>query len=233
MRPTPKHLAVAVILATTQLADLALAQTTTAPTAPSGQAARAGVSEEPQRHFDNAVEAYTKKDYTVAANEIRKAARYLHVEAGRATGNARKALDGSVVELGKLAGSVEKGAVKDERIMDTTFAKADHALALAHRTKAAESWTRREYDKAGDELKAAAHDLDRAAGWAGTKAKAGVSRVVTDTKELGNKLATGATWTRDEVGRGFNALGHALNKFGQKIGAKEKAEPVKSGSGSS
>ncbi len=38
------------------------------------------------------------------------------------------------------------------------------------------------------------------------------------------------TWTRDEVGRGFDVLGHALNELGHKIGAKQRAAPVKSGS---
>ena len=71
--------------------------------------------------------------------------------------------------------------------------------------------------------------MESAAGWAGTEAKAGVSGAVADTKALGDKLATGATWTRDEVGRGFDALGHALNEPGHKIGAKQQAAPVKSG----
>ncbi|MHB1620587.1 MAG: hypothetical protein ACYCTY_11510 [Sulfuricella sp.] len=50
-----------------------------------------------------------------------------------------------------------------------------------------------------------------------------------DRAKFFGKLATGATWTRDEVGRGFDALGHALNEPGHKIGAKQQAAPVKSG----
>ncbi|MBI3575509.1 MAG: hypothetical protein HY083_07655 [Gammaproteobacteria bacterium] len=110
------------------------------------------VTEEPQRHFDSAVESFARKDYKAAATEIRKATGYLRLEAGRVTGDAKHALDSSVAELGKLAASVEKGAVKDEKVMDKAFAKADHALALAHRTKAAESWARKEYNQAGYEL---------------------------------------------------------------------------------
>ena len=187
------------------------------------------VTGEPQRHFGSAVEAYVKKDYKSAATEIRKAIGFMRLEAGRVTGDSKQALDNSVTELDKLAASVEKGAVKDEKRMDQAFAKADHALALADRSEAAESWARKEYDKAGYELKAAAHGLESAAGWTGAEAKAGASGAVTDTKALGDKLATGATWTRDEVGRGFDALGHALNELGHKIGAKQEAAPVKSG----
>lgn len=189
------------------------------------------VSEEPQRHFGSAVEAYAKKDYKAAATEIRKAAGYVRLEAVRATGNARQALDSSVAELDQLAASVEKGAVKDEKLMDKAFANANHALALAHRTKAAESWARKEYDKAGYELKAAAHGLESAAGWAGAEAKAGASGAVADTQALGGKLASGATWTRDEVAKGFESLGNAINALGQKIGSSKKAAPVNVGLG--
>ena len=110
--------------------------------------------------------------------------------------------------------------VKDEKSMDMDFARANHALALAHRAEAAESWTRKDYNKAGSDLKAAARDLESAASWAGAKAKAGASGAVADTEALGDKLATGATWTSDEVGQGFDVLGHALDKLGHKIGAK-------------
>lgn len=188
------------------------------------------VSEEPQRHFGSAVESFARKDYKAAATEIRKATGYMRLESGRVTGDAKQALDSSVAELGHLAASVEKGAVKSEKVMDKAFATANHALALAHRTKATESWAHKEYDKTGYELKAAAHGLESAAGWAGAEAKAGASGAVADTKALGDKLATGAIWTRDEVGRGFDALGHALNELGHKIGAKQQAAPVKSGS---
>lgn len=189
------------------------------------------VTEEPQRHFSSAVEAYAKKDYKAAAAEIRKATGYLRLEAARVTGDAKQALDGSVAEIDKLAASVEKGAVKDEKVMDKAFANANHALALAHRTKAVESWARKEYNEAGYELKAAAHGLESAAGWAGAEAKAGASGAVADTEALGDKLATDATWTRDEVAKGFESLGNAINALGQKIGSSKKAAPVNVGGG--
>ncbi len=100
------------------------------------------VSEEPQRHFTDAVAAYAKKDYQAVATDIRKAAGYLRLEAGRASGAAEQELDHSVAELDKLAASVEKGAVKDKQSLANAFARANHALALAHRSKAAELWAR-------------------------------------------------------------------------------------------
>ncbi len=183
------------------------------------------VSGEPQRHFTNAAAAYAKKDYKSAATDIRKATGYLRLEAGRATGDAKQELDRSVVQLDTLAASVENGAVTDEQSLDTAFAKADHALALEHRSKAAESWTRKEYDQAGYELKAAAQGLESAAGWVGGEAQAGASATVADTRALGDKLASGATWTRDEVTKDFESLRNSINALGQKIGGAKKASP--------
>ena len=188
------------------------------------------VSEEPQRHFGSALAAYVKKDYHAAATEIRKATSYVRLESGRATSEAKQALETSVAELDTLAASVEKETVKDEKALVTAFTHSNYALALAHRAKGAESWAGKEYDKVGYEFKTAAHGLENAAGWAGAEAKTGAAAAVAETKVLGNKLASGATWTREEVAKGFESLGNAINALGQKIGSNKKAAPVNVGS---
>lgn len=185
------------------------------------------VSEEPQRHFTDAAAAYARKDYQATAAEIRKATGYLRLEAKRATGVAEKELNSSVAQLDKLADAVDKGGVKSEQSLDSAFEKADHALALSHRAKAAESWARKDYDKAGYELKAAAQGLEGAAGWAGGEAKAGAQATVADTRALGDKLVAGVTYTRDEVAKGFESLGNSINALGRKIGGAQMAPPFK------
>jgi hypothetical protein len=175
------------------------------------------VAEEPQRNFTNAVANYARKDYKGAATDIRKATSYLRLEAGRATGEPKLELDRSVAQLDTLAASVEKGAVKDEHAMAIAFANANHALALEHRSKAAESWARKDYDTVGYELKAASFGLESAAGWAGGEAKAGAPATVAEARAVGNKLASGGAWTRDEVVRGIEALGHSIDELGRKM----------------
>jgi hypothetical protein len=183
------------------------------------------VSEEPQRHFTDAVAAYARKDYKVAATDIRKATSYLRLEADRATGAAKQELVKSVAELDTLAASVERGAVRNEQSMTKVFARADHALALEHRSNAAESWARKEYDKAGYDLKAAAQGLESTAGWIGKEAKVGVSATVADIRALGDRLVAGGAWTRDEITEGFESLGKDINALGRKIGSTTKASP--------
>jgi hypothetical protein len=163
------------------------------------------VADEPQRHFGAAVEAFAKKDYKAAAADVRKAAAYVRLESARAVGEAKKGLDAANTELEKTAQALDKGTVKTESDMNKAFANANHALALAHRAKAAESWAHKAYDQAGYELKAAA-----AAGTA-------------DARAIGDKLAGGGVWAKDEVAKGFESLGSAINKLGQSIGSKTKA----------
>jgi hypothetical protein len=184
------------------------------------------VTDEPQRHFTDAVADYAKKDYKAAAADIRKGVSYMRLETARASGDARRELHSSIMQLDKLADAVAKGAVKDRQTMASDFARANHALALAHRANAAQSWARKEYDKTGYELKAAAHGMQSAAGWLGTEASTGASATVAATEAVGDKLVAGANWTRDEVGKGFEALGKGINALGQKIGGTRQAAAV-------
>lgn len=183
------------------------------------------VSEEPQRHFMAAVAAYGQRDFGKAGTEIHKAASYVRLEAGRATGDARQRLNRSVRALDALASSVTKGTLTDSRVMERIFARADNALALSHRAKASSAWIDKRADDAGYELKAAAHGLDGAAIWAGKTAKEGAGDVVDQTRTLGDKLASGAATTADEVRKGFALFDRGLAKVARDIGASTDADP--------
>jgi hypothetical protein len=187
------------------------------------------ISAEPQHHFTHAIADYAKKDYTAAAADIRKAASYLRLEAGRAEGDSKQALDSSVAELDNLAVSVDHGAMSDEHSMSKAFARADHALALEHHANATEAWTDKQYQKAGYELKAAARSLEDAAASVGGEAKAAASVTVADTRALGDKLASGAHWTREEVANGLESLGNGIDEVGRKIAGTNTAAPATSG----
>jgi len=181
------------------------------------------VVQEPQRHFTAAVADLASHDYRASATDIRKADGYLRLEAGRATGAARLSLDNSVARLDKLAASVEAGTDTDARDLQRAFAAADHALAQAYHDKAAGSWVRRDYDRTGYALRAAAQSLESAADWAGDKARSGAADTVTDTRALADKLAAGAGWTRDEVAAGLKHLGTGIDDMGKQLNPKTAA----------
>lgn len=187
------------------------------------------VAGEPQRHFGAAIEAYARKDYQAAASEVRKAAGYVRLESARAVGSAGIELDAAAAALEKTAGSLDKGAVRTGKDLDRVFAKADHALALAHRAEAAQSWARKSYDQTGYELKAAAQGIEGAAAWSGADVRAAAAAGAADARAIGDKLASGGVWAKDEVAKGFESLGTALNTMGRSIGSRGKAAPFDAG----
>lgn len=181
------------------------------------------VSEEPQRHFNAAIEAFAKAHHEQAAVEVQKAAAYLRLEAARAAGDTKSALDGSAAELTKLASSLERGTRGAGADIKLAFARAEHALAASHRVKAVESWTGKAYRDAGYELMAAAHGLESSATWIDAEAVREASHAAEATRALAEKLVGGGVWAKDEISRGLQALGRALDRVGRALKAPDGA----------
>lgn len=226
----PLAIAIVAILAT--LAPALYAQTER-PQPQATQPAPADMPEAPpvdeaERHFGAAAEAFARKEYKRAAEEIREGKALVELEAARADQEGRKALEGAASDLKKLATAVEKGSVKDGKALAMAFAKTENALARSHRVAASKSWLKKEYERAGTELKSAALHLENAATWAGGEIKAAGGAAATDARALGDKLERSAAWTRDEVAKGFESLGNAINALGQKIRGN-KASPAAAG----
>ncbi len=53
----------------------------------------------------------------------------------------------------------------------------------------------------------------------------GVGRCGGGTPGIGDKLASGGVWARDEVAKAFYSVGHALDDIGHEIGVRHKAAP--------
>ncbi|MCC6870171.1 MAG: hypothetical protein IT522_15240 [Burkholderiales bacterium] len=181
---------------------------------------------ESHEHLRQAMAAYLRNDYRSAATDVRKTAGYVRLEAARASGATRAALVDSDRELGALATRLDTGSVTSKQDLARSFARAEHSLAVAHRSRAAEAWVRKAYDSTGYELDAAAQGLEGSASWLGDEAVHRVRDSVADARAVGDKLAAGGVWTRDEVAKGFTALAQGLNAIGRGIGRKDAAKPV-------
>ena len=167
--------------------------------------------QEPDRHFQNAHQAFLAKDYEKAAQEIRKGEAFVKLEASSANGDVRPSLQSSAQELERLAAAMRKGTVKDVRDVDNIFSRADHVLAQSHQVKAKESWTKKETVRTGYEMKAAALLLEQSAGWAGNEAKTGAAAIVADTRTLAGKLTAGGEYAAAEVDKGLDELGKSIS----------------------
>lgn len=222
MKLNLKPFVISIMIVSTSLPTALFAHTLNNPDAQSALASPVLRSEEPQRHFNTAAQAFTKKDYKTAASEIRKSSEYLNHEAERASGDVKQALNQSTHDLDKLADEIENKAVKDEKSLHIEFSRANYALALDHYLKAYDAWGRKEYNDVGHELKAAAGSIKNSAMWADRRLDEDASGSVASSIAMGNKIISGATdWTRDQVSHVFRGLGSALDDLGNKISTKQ------------
>lgn len=183
------------------------------------------LTDEPHRHFGAALEAYLKHDDRAAAAQVRQAAAHLRLEAARAGGDTRRLLERSDARLGALAAALGSATRPTEQTLVAAFEQAEHALALSRRAQAADAWARHEDREAGYALKAGARAAENAAGWAGTEAKASTAALAADARSVGDRLAEGGRWTRDEVSRGLDALRRALDRPGDAGAAAAASAP--------
>ena len=172
---------------------------------------------EPQEHFQNAHEAFLKKDLQRAAEEIRKASAFVKVEAGRATDDGKQSLLASVRDLDKLADAVEGGTIPSVKHLDDAFGRVDHALAAHHHRMAREFEGQKAAQKAGYELKAAAFYVEQGLAWAGQKADAIGAAAIQGAQTLAGKLIAEGGSGLDRFGQGYEAIGKAIEQLGQKI----------------
>jgi hypothetical protein len=172
---------------------------------------------EPQRHFVGAMRAYERQDNKTTVTEMQKATGYLRLEAGRATDYAKRALDGAVAGLGKLALCIVLARMTGRKSVEDQFAVADLALALAHRAKSSEWWARGDNRISGYELKAAAGCLEDASAWVGNGIGPSASKAARDAKAMAERLIRGDGPERDEAAQGFVSFGSAVEALGRKI----------------
>jgi len=173
-----------------------------------------------EQTFQKARKDYLQKDMKAAADEVRKGAAYLKSEAAAAKGKGKEALTASYRELEKLAGELEKGTVKTAKEMEMAFARAYNALATNSHVKSAESWAKKEYKKAGDELEAAVGEMEKGYAWAGQKAEAATQKVIRESKELSRELKAGASQATAKTEKGLKDMENEISALGRKIASK-------------
>jgi hypothetical protein len=176
--------------------------------------------------FSAATQAIARHDDRQAAADLRDAAALLDREADRAGGDAKRALVAARADLERSARALDHGTEQTAHELDRSFARADHAMALAQREQAAQSWSEKAYARSGRELKEAAASLDDAGDWVGGRAQAAAHAAAAGADAFGDKLARGGHWARDEVASGFDSLGRGLDELGRDVGVHAKARKL-------
>jgi hypothetical protein len=175
------------------------------------------LADEPHRHMEKAHEEFTKKEFHLAATELRKAAAYLHAAAHHSTKVAKNALTEAASELDRLAMEVTEDSVKSSKSLDAAFARAEHALARYHEERAKEAMDKGHRRTAGEYLHSAITHVENAAKWTGHKLEKGSVEALNFSRTVSGKLIDGAGIAVDEVGKGIEFVGKETEQLGQHI----------------
>jgi serine protease Do len=177
--------------------------------------------------FHVALKAFSEKQWPKAAAQINDAARYLQLKARQATGESKTELSSAADELRSLGSEVEKGAVTDETKLKDAFADAHHALAQAYHEQAATALAHKDTHGAGQDLKQAATELEKALTWAGHKIAAETAVVIADAKTWADSLLSGSAGADgQEAQKKIENLGVEIRKTGKSSSDPASAKAV-------
>jgi hypothetical protein len=175
-----------------------------------------GFVDEPNHHFGLARKAFAMKDYATASAELLKCAGFVKLEATRASGEDRRALEDAVIRLAELADAVKGRTIASIEKLDSAYSRAELALALHHEAKAQEFWKAENHKSAGQDLKAASMHLENSMKYAGEKTEAETKTAIQEANDLGQKLVEGTALAADKVGTAMQNLGAKIEEWGKK-----------------
>jgi len=163
-------------------------------------------------HFHTARDKFMGDYLGQAADEIRIGAAIMKLEAARATPMGKEPLMDSIGELNDLANRIEMNTVADASELDEAFGRANYALANHRQLKAKEYHEKGEEEKASNELRAAASNIERGFGWAGEKMGEGAITTINGARLLTGKVIQAPGWVISKTGRALAAVGRGAGK---------------------
>ena len=173
------------------------------------------LADEPERHFAHARASYLKSDARAAAAELRKAGVHLRVAAAHAAARTKLELTQSEHAIEQLARRMESGAVNSVEEMDLVTSRALHSLADYQYVRAADAWRHHEQQVAGQYLRSAANNLEFATQRTGLALRNATAEVARESRALSSRMIEGTGFIMDEVGAGFEAFGHQIERVGK------------------
>jgi hypothetical protein len=170
-------------------------------------------------HLQNAREHFTQKDLTAAAADLRKAAALLKLEAGSAlTPEDKELLQTSAQELDRLAAEMQQKAAVTDTELNHAIARAHYGSARHYYRQAMEDWTKKATAQAGHDLRAAVDHVQRGLASAGGTLTAATRAALDEARVLAGKMIAETGFVLDRFGEGYQAVGQAIEGFGEQLG---------------
>lgn len=120
-------------------------------------------------HFYLARVDLEEKKYQDTAADLRTTIPFVELEANRAEGKERSALENSIADLEQLADRLEKGEAVSEKDLHEAFSRTQFALAMNSWVKASESYQEKHLGRATRALHASQLHLESSIEWAKQK----------------------------------------------------------------
>jgi hypothetical protein len=174
----------------------------------------------PGTYFHRAHEEFLKKDYALAAVDLREAAAYVRLQARRSTyPEHSNALYAAANRLSNLAREVQRKELKSAAWLDREFARAHYALAEHDYVMARESWNKKQPYATGCNLDAAAFNLESGYSWTNQEMGSAGFDAVADANALADELIAGepknyaVSATLDAVHNAIDSLSTVVDKL--------------------
>jgi hypothetical protein len=162
-------------------------------------------ADKPEEYFEETVSDLDAVGPKAAAHDLRTAAAYLKIEAGRSRGASGKALRASIDELEDAAGRVGGGVTIPSDEMNRVFARAHWALAQHHFARAS-ALAARDKIKAGKELDAAATHVEHGMGWLDPEPDETRTAALQGVRETAGEMTEGKLIKPEAVSKAMTVL---------------------------
>jgi hypothetical protein len=171
--------------------------------------------------FHAAHDAFDHGDTRVTAQDIRKAAALIRIEANRPNIPDQADLLVAAAELETLAGNVDQGSLTSPYDLSRAFSRVDLALARHYHLMSKEALQKHNTKQASMWLGVATECVNNSVAWNARELQESGSPVIKKMHQLQESLrqgiASGAHAAAQQTARGLDALGQDLQRLSQSI----------------
>ena len=175
----------------------------------------------PQDFIQASEIAYSQKNFSEAASDLKAASRILQLDSTAATGDGKAELNLAANDLERIAGDITDNNIKTPFEFRARLMSAMYHQAEYHRERATQHWLAKEYKRAGQDMKQSVVAIDKATKWSGQEIETGAQKSMRGVREVSGQLIKGAGWTTAQVGNAFRSLGVATESLADRVMPKD------------
>jgi hypothetical protein len=160
---------------------------------------------------------FANKNFGESAADLRSTGRVFRLEAKQASSDSKKELTTAADELEKFADNVKNQTIKGETAFRAQVSRALYHDAAHHRALAAKEWDKKQYHRAGDDLRASAAAAELATQWSDKDIAQSSKSSIDKARDVAMRLTRNEGWTSGEVVDALDKMDLALRGMSDKM----------------